>query len=37
MVQKRKMSLKIKAELFEDKQSFFSLLGDKQNLKFEGV
>ena len=37
MVQNKKMSLKIKAKLFEEKQNFFSLLGDKQNIKFGKV
>ena len=33
----QKNVLKNKVKLFEDKQIFFSLLGDKQNFKFGGI
>ena len=37
-VSTEKMSLKIKAKLFEDKQNFlFFFIGDKQNIKFGGI
>ena len=34
---KQKNVLKKKAELFEDKEKLFSLLGDKQKFKFGGI